>query len=164
MRERGTVEARLSQRASRSGAFLGHDRRQRFLRPAKAYGKLDLLSVDWTPARDGRLGQLGSLKDPHWDADRFAESCAGCHATAVDPKEKSFSVVSLDCYVCHGLVPPGHTENRVLAYLSPTRKEEPRVVTSICAQCHVRAGRSKSTGPRRDRQPNIARRMTHEYE
>lgn len=132
-------------RAGEITLIVGHERRQRFLRPAKAYGKLDLLSVDWTPPRDDRPGRLGNLDGPHWDVDRFAESCAGCHATAVDPKEKSFSSPSLDCYVCHGLVPPGHTENRALAYLSRARHDEPRVVTSICAQCHIRSGRSRST-------------------
>jgi predicted CXXCH cytochrome family protein len=132
--------------AGEVGLILGHDHRQRFLRAARAYGKLDLLSVDWTPPSPGRPGRLGNLDDPHWDADRFAASCAGCHATAVDPREQAFASVSLDCYVCHGLVPAGHTENRALALLSRARKNEARVVTSICAQCHVRSGHSRSTG------------------
>ena len=43
-----------------------------------------------------------NLERSHWDAARFADSCAGCHATAVDPKEKAFAAVSLDCFTCHG--------------------------------------------------------------
>ena len=125
---------------------MGDERQQRFLKPAKAYGKLELLSVAWTPPRDKIPAQLTSTERPHWDANQFGNSCAGCHATAVDPQEQAFSAASLDCYVCHGNVPVEHANKRELAYLSPARKDEARVVTSLCAQCHVRIGKSKSTG------------------
>jgi predicted CXXCH cytochrome family protein len=91
-------------------------------------------------------GKLVSVERPHWDAARFADSCAGCHTTAVDPKEKAFSAVSLDCFACHGNVPAEHAKKPELAHLSPRRKDDARVVTSICAQCHVRTGKSKDTG------------------
>jgi predicted CXXCH cytochrome family protein len=125
---------------------MGGQQRQRFLRSAKAYGKLDLLSVEWVPPRGEKSGELVSLARPHWDAARFGDSCAGCHATAVDPNEQAFSALSLDCFVCHGLLPAEHTKKPELAHLSPKRKGEARVVTAICAQCHVRIGKSKSTG------------------
>jgi predicted CXXCH cytochrome family protein len=125
---------------------LGGRHRHRFLKPAKEYGKLDLLSIEWVPPRAGRPGKLASVERPHWNATQFADSCAGCHATAVDPKEKAFASVSLDCYTCHGNVPAEHAKKPELAYLSPKRKDEARVVTSICAQCHVRTGKSKETG------------------
>jgi predicted CXXCH cytochrome family protein len=127
---------------------LGGQHRQRFLKPSKEYGKLDLLSVEWVPPRGEVPGKLVSVERPHWNAARFADSCAGCHTTAVDPKEKAFSAVSLDCFACHGSVPAEHAKKPELAYLSPKRKDEARVVTSICAQCHVRTGRSKETGRR----------------
>jgi predicted CXXCH cytochrome family protein len=125
---------------------MGGQQRQRFLRPAKAYGKLDLLSVEWAPPRGEKPGTLVALQRPHWDAARFGDACAGCHATAVDPKEQAFSALSLDCFACHGLVPAEHTKKPELAHLSLKRKGEARVVTAICAQCHVRTGKSKSTG------------------
>jgi hypothetical protein len=125
---------------------LGDQHQQRFLRPAKAYGKLDLLSTAWTPPHGKTPGKMSADANPHWDETRFAEACAGCHTTAVDPKEQAFSALSLDCFTCHGNVSPDHTKRPALAYLSPRRKDEARVVTSICAQCHVRTGKSRSTG------------------
>jgi hypothetical protein len=107
---------------------------------------LELLSVEWVPPRDKQPGKLVSPERPHWDAATFGDSCAGCHATAVDPKTKAFSAVSLDCFVCHGNVPAEHAKKPELAFLSSKRKDEPRVATSICAQCHVRGGKSKNTG------------------
>ena len=125
---------------------MGDRRRQRFLKPAPEYGKLELLTVEWTPPQALESGTLSSTERPRWDASRFGDSCAGCHSTAVESQEQSSSAVSLDCYVCHGNVPPEHTEKPDLVHLSPNRKDDARVVNSICAQCHVRTGRSKSTG------------------
>jgi hypothetical protein len=139
-------QSAAKERAAEIKFVLGGPQRQRFLRPARAYGKLDLLSVEWVPPRAGEPGQLVSLERPHWDATRFCDACAGCHTTAVDPKEKSFAALSLDCFVCHGDVPAEHANKPERAYLSPKRKDSARVVTSICAQCHVRTGKSKSTG------------------
>jgi hypothetical protein len=125
---------------------MGNQQRQRYLRPSKEYGKLDLLSIEWVPPHDGKPGRLVSTERPHWDTTQFADSCSGCHTTAVDPKEKAFASPSLDCFVCHGNVPADHAKKPQLALLSPQRKDEARVVTSICAQCHVRSGKSKDTG------------------
>ncbi len=94
----------------------------------------------------GRLALLSKSDPPTWDADRFGDSCAGCHATAVDPATRRFEAVSLDCFVCHGDVPRGHTEDPGAALLTPRRTEPARVATSLCAQCHLRGGRSRSTG------------------
>jgi predicted CXXCH cytochrome family protein len=125
---------------------LGGQRQQRFLKPAKAYGTLELLSAEWVPPRGKEPGRLFSAERPHWDATTFGDACAGCHTTAVDPKEKTFSALSLECFVCHGVPPAEHTKKPETALLTTGRKDEPRVVTAICAQCHVRSGRSKSTG------------------
>jgi hypothetical protein len=125
---------------------MGVGRRHRFLKPATAYGTVELLSAEWEPPRGKEPGKLISTEGPHWDAKRFGDSCAGCHATAVDPKEQAFSALSLDCYVCHGNVPADHPNKPELAYLSPRRKDPARMVTAICAQCHVRTGKSKSSG------------------
>jgi hypothetical protein len=147
--ERSPALAALKESAAKELAdeivyVLGHEQRQRFLKPAKAYGKLDVLSAEW----DAKAKKLLGAERPHWDANTFADSCAGCHATAVDPKEKAFAALALDCYTCHGVVPADHAKKPELAFFSAKRKDGPRVVTSICAQCHVRTGKSKSTGRR----------------
>jgi hypothetical protein len=125
---------------------LGGSNRQRFLKRSEAYGKLDLLSAQWLPPRPGEEGRLTATDRPHWDARKFADGCAGCHATAVDSKKRTFSAVSLDCYVCHGNAPPEHSKDASLVHLARKRKDSAPVVTSICAGCHVRTGKSKSTG------------------
>src|SRR5262249_15606796 len=125
---------------------LGNQQRQRFLKPAPAYGQLELLSVEWMPPRNGKPGKLTGTERPHWDADTFGNACAGCHTTAVETKTRAFAALSLDCYVCHGNVPAEHTKKPELAHLAPKRKDHARVATSICAQCHVRTGKARSTG------------------
>ena len=94
------------------------------------YGKVALLSADGT----------------HWDPELFATSCAGCHSTAVDPEMLAYSSPSLDCFVCHGDVSLEHSRDPKLTLLAAARQDPPAVVTSICASCHLRGGRSKSSG------------------
>jgi predicted CXXCH cytochrome family protein len=125
--------------------LMGGPRRQRFLKPAQAYGTLDLLSTQWKPPGPDRPGRLIDLEHPQWNARSFGDRCAGCHATGVESATRAFSAVSLDCYVCHGSVDPKHSKDTTLVHLSRARRDPPRVVISICAQCHIRTGRSKSS-------------------
>jgi len=125
--------------------LMGGTRRQRYLKPAQAHGHLVLLSTQWEPPRHDRPGRLLDLEQPRWDAKTFGDACAGCHATGVESGTQAFSVVSLDCYVCHGAVDPKHSKDTTLVHLSKARHDPPRVLTSICAQCHIRTGRSKSS-------------------
>lgn len=81
-----------------------------------------------------------------WDTETFAKECAGCHTTGVDAELQAFSALSIDCYACHGDADPKHTKDSSLMLLSKKRKDHPRVVTSICASCHIRTGTSRSTG------------------
>ena len=94
------------------------------------YGKFDLLSGD------GKT----------WDAESFAMRCAGCHTTAIDPKAHTFSTSSLDCYTCHGVVPQNHPNDSSLVWFSTKHSRDPKQVVSICGQCHLRGGKSKSSG------------------
>jgi predicted CXXCH cytochrome family protein len=127
--------------------LLGAGRHTRFAKKSSAYGKLDLLSgVFETPAAGGQGKMAWSKGQPHWDGKTFAEGCAGCHATAVDPATKAFATPGLDCFTCHGVVPDEHGKDTKLVYLSKKRQDPARVVTSICASCHVRTGKSKATG------------------
>ena len=67
-------------------------------------------------------------------------------AAELETTTRAFAARSLDCYVCHGDVPAEHTKRPERAHLSKKSKEPARVVTSVCAQCHVRTGRAKSSG------------------
>lgn len=83
---------------------------------------------------------------PVWDDNKFALKCAGCHTTAVDPQTHAFATPALDCYTCHGVVDLEHTNNTALMWLSSKHSKDPKQITSICAQCHLRGGKSKSSG------------------
>ncbi len=125
--------------------LLGDTRAQRFLKRSERYGHADLLSVK---AEFGR-GARARLKDTdavQWDLEKFATQCAGCHATAVDPESQSFATVSLDCYACHGDAPVDHATDTALMPLARERRDSPAVVSSICGSCHIRFGKSRSTG------------------
>ncbi len=81
-----------------------------------------------------------------WDKEKFANRCAGCHSTAVDPETKAFSAFGLDCYVCHGDVDLNHTGDTSKILLSKKRRSDAKMITSVCAQCHLRESKSRSTG------------------
>jgi predicted CXXCH cytochrome family protein len=125
---------------------LGGNNRVRFLKPTGEYGQLALHSAAWVPPRGTEGPRLIATGRPHWDPRTFGDACAGCHATGVDPRTRAFSTPSLDCYVCHGDVNLKHSEDPALVLLARKRNDPARVVTSICAQCHVRTGQSRSTG------------------
>jgi predicted CXXCH cytochrome family protein len=126
--------------------LLGGPRAVRFLKKSREYGKLDLLSVKAVPARDGNAAHVEHADSPHWDPKTFGTSCAGCHTTAVDPATHAFSALSLDCYACHGHADLAHSDDPSLMLLSKKRNDPPRVVISICGQCHLRGGKSQSAG------------------
>ena len=139
--------------------LMGSRRITRYLRRSKDYGKLEILSTAFahhSPHQANRrsagktdsLAPVGELihRGPHaWDKTTFGDRCAGCHATAVDAQTRAFSALSLDCFTCHGDVPLAHTEDTRLALLSH-KSVEPRKTASICGQCHLRGGQSKSSG------------------
>lgn len=132
--------------ASEAALLLGSGKRAvRLLKPNGRYNQLALLSSWLAPADDGG-GKWIQQAGAHWEEQRFADKCAGCHATAVDPENRAYSALSLDCFVCHGEVDVEHTKEPSLALLNAKEPGSPKVITSICAQCHLRGGRSKSAG------------------
>ncbi len=131
--------------AAQTELILGGARAQRFLKRSKAYGKSDLLSVVAAFGR-GRRAKLEHTDNPHWDAGAFALRCAGCHTTAVDPQTHAYSALALDCFACHGDATADHASDTKLMPLARARKDSPAAVTSICASCHVRFGKSKASG------------------
>ncbi len=125
--------------------FLGSRQHLRFLKK-NGYGKFDLLNTHAILDANAKVTAWLDKDKPVWDKDKFANQCAGCHATGIDPKDKTFAAFGLDCYVCHGDVNLQHTNDTKLMLLSKKRRTEPEIVTSLCAQCHLREGKSKSTG------------------
>ena len=94
------------------------------------YGKFSLLTIGGTS----------------WQPNVFEKQCAGCHTTAVNPQTGEFSSIALDCYSCHGNVPEDHATRKGTALLSLTRANADKEVISICGSCHLRGGRSKTSG------------------
>ncbi|HVG20545.1 MAG TPA: multiheme c-type cytochrome [Blastocatellia bacterium] len=135
----------LSALAPQIEYFLGSRHRVRFLKK-EGYGKFALLGTQAEVGADRRAQKWIDLEKPYWDKDRFASRCAGCHATGVDAQTKAFSAFGIDCYACHGVVDLGHTADTSLVFLSKKRRADARAITSACAQCHVRTGKSRSTG------------------
>lgn len=131
----------LKKFADEAKLLLGAKNRVRLLKPAEEFGKLEMLSVEWMPAK----ARIIATDKPHWDKHKFGNNCAGCHATGADGKARTFSTHSIDCFSCHGNVTLEHTKNTSLMFLSKKRKDPARVVISICAQCHVRTGTARST-------------------
>jgi hypothetical protein len=101
-------------------------------RPLKqnGYGKFSLLALGGTS----------------WQPNVFEKQCAGCHTTAVNPQTGEFSSIGLDCYACHGNVPEGHATRKGTALLSRSRANADKEVIAICGSCHLRGGRSKTSG------------------
>ena len=125
--------------------FLGSRHRIRFLKKA-GYGKFAMLSTQAVLGPDRRVAKWIDLANPSWDPARFANRCAGCHATGVDSKTMAFSAFGLDCYTCHGNVNLQHTNDTSLIFLSKKSKKDPQAIESTCAQCHLRIAKARSTG------------------
>ena len=89
---------------------------------------------------------LRALAGTQWQENVFEKQCVGCHTTAVNPQTGEFSSISLDCYACHGNVPEDHATRKGTALLSRSRANADKEVISICGSCHLRGGRSKTSG------------------
>ena len=126
--------------------LVGKDTLQRYLKPNGRYGQMSLLSTSWTPPGDRGDGRFNDADNPVWDENVFAESCAGCHATAVDMEYRGYSSISLDCFTCHGSVPEIHNLDTSLVYFAKKSEAGVQVEMSACAQCHLRGGKSESLG------------------
>jgi len=81
-----------------------------------------------------------------WRSGEFEQRCAGCHTTGVDPATGVFSSTGLDCFTCHGAVPTEHTTQPELAWFGKKHTGSLQLKQAICAQCHLRGGKSRSSG------------------
>ncbi len=127
IREREDAPELAANAPPEAGYFLGSRQHIRYLK-LLGYGKFAILS------------------DSGWDPAKFGDRCAGCHASGVDPASRTCSAFSLDCYMCHGDVDLEHSRDTSLVWLSRKRRGDARAVVSTCAGCHLRGGRSRSTG------------------
>jgi hypothetical protein len=118
---------KLKSEAPDATHVLGNRHHIRYLKQA-GYGKFDILS-----------GQK-------WESGKFENRCAGCHTTAVDAKSHACTAIGHDCYTCHGVVDLEHTGDTSKIFLSKKRRTDALAITSTCAQCHLRGGKSRSTG------------------
>ncbi len=125
--------------------FLGSRHRVRFLKKA-GFNKFAILSTRAVLGPDGKAQRWEGTEKPEWDTVRFSERCAGCHTSGVDPATKTFDVFGLDCYTCHGDVDLNHTAETSNILLSKKRRSDANAITSLCAQCHLRGGKSRSSG------------------
>jgi hypothetical protein len=125
--------------------FLGSRNCVRFLKK-DGYGRFAILDAQAVLNAERKVERWESADNPVWDNEKFANRCAGCHTTAVDAKTKTFSAFGLDCYTCHGSVDLNHTNDTSLVLLAKKRKDNAKVVTSLCAQCHLRESKSKASG------------------
>ncbi len=135
----------LADAAKQIEYFLGSRHRVRFLKK-EGYGKFTMLNAQAALGASGQAAKLIDHEKLAWDKDKFANRCAGCHATAVDPQTRAFSEFGLDCYTCHSAVDLNHSNDISLVLLSKLRRNDAKVITSLCAQCHLRESKSKSTG------------------
>jgi hypothetical protein len=138
-------DAALENFAPEVELFMGSRHRVRFLK-REGYGKFALLNVQAVLDKNRKIEKWVELEKPIWDKDKYANRCAGCHSTAVDPATKRFSAFGHDCYTCHGDVNLEHSKDTSLVLLSKKRRNDVKVITSLCAQCHLREGKAKSTG------------------
>ena len=125
--------------------FLGSRHRVRFLKKS-GYGKFAMLSTQAALGPDHKAAKWIDLEKPAWDKDRFGDRCAGCHASGVDVRSREFSAFGLDCYTCHGNVNLDHTGDTSLIWLSKKNRKDVKAIISTCAQCHLRMGKSRSSG------------------
>ncbi|HIA48729.1 MAG TPA: hypothetical protein EYN96_12375 [Candidatus Hydrogenedentes bacterium] len=137
--------AGVSEIASESTYILGRRDELRFLKPNGKYGQFSIHSTRLT-AKEGGGFEKVNAGAAHWDEDAFANSCIGCHTTSIDLEYKSFEAPSLDCMVCHGDVPQGHQNEPAQALFAKKARNSVLVEMSICGQCHLRGGKSKSSG------------------
>lgn len=125
--------------------FLGSRHRVRFLKK-DGYGKFSILNSQPTLNPERKIERWEAIENPVWDKEKFADRCAGCHTTGVDATTKTFAGFGLDCYTCHGDVNLDHTNDISIVLLSKKRRNDAKVITSLCAQCHLREGKSRASG------------------
>jgi hypothetical protein len=126
--------------ADEAKILLGARNHVRFVKTLPEYGKAAIHSWIFHTSKG-----LDVSNPSAWDGELFNASCAGCHATAVDPETTAFGSPGLDCYVCHGVLELEHASEPQTVLFGKNHEDDARVVASVCGQCHLRGGVSAST-------------------
>lgn len=121
--------------------FLGSRNWIRMLKK-DGYGKFAI----WTAKYDRKGGKWVDAAGASWDRNKFADRCAGCHATAVETATKAFTTYGHDCFTCHGSVNLEHSGDTTLIWLSKKRRSDVKAIASVCGSCHLRGGKSQTSG------------------
>jgi hypothetical protein len=137
------AEERFKKYAAEVGYVMGGKRSIRFLRE-RSDGRFEILGVAATIGAGRPI--LESKGEPGWDATKFSERCIGCHMTGVDPKTLVPFETFVGCETCHGPYDERHTAGAAFMRFARKAKDLPQVVAFACGQCHLRGGRSRSTG------------------
>ncbi len=138
-------QPKLNALANQIEYFMGSRHRVRFLKK-DGFGKFAMLDSQAILNAEHKATAWESVEKPTWDKEKYANRCTGCHNTGIDAATKAFSAFGLDCYACHGSVDLNHSNDISLILLSKKRRNDAKVITSICAQCHLRESQSRSTG------------------
>jgi hypothetical protein len=128
--------------AKEAEILLGSKNHVRFMKKLPGYG-VAALSGELFLAADNKIR---FVQEAGWHEETFNQKCAGCHATAIDTQTVTFGTTGLDCYVCHGILELEHANDTTTTLFAKKHEDDPRVVTSVCGQCHLRGGTSTATG------------------
>jgi predicted CXXCH cytochrome family protein len=124
---------------------MGFKHMRRFLRRGDD-GRFELLSLGLSSPARGRAAERVGQKEPFWDKNKFSDKCIGCHMTAIDPKTLRPFETFVGCESCHGPMNDRHTNGSAFMRFAKKAKETPEMIASACGQCHLRGGRSRSSG------------------
>ncbi|MEO6724573.1 MAG: multiheme c-type cytochrome [Blastocatellia bacterium] len=139
------TQPKLNDLAEQIEYFLGSRHYVRLMKK-EGYGKFSLLNTKAVLTADHKVERWEAADKPAWDKEKFGNNCAGCHATGVEAATKEFAAFGIDCYACHSVVDPNHGNDTSLVLLSKKNRSNVKVITSLCAQCHLRESKSRSTG------------------
>jgi hypothetical protein len=132
--------------AEQAGFIMGRRQMSRFLR-RDDQGGFELLTFGvHRPQSDEP--QFFDLRWAHgFTGGRFTHGCIGCHMTGVDPQTLAPFESFVGCETCHGPHNPEHTNGTtVFMRFAKKAKDSPQVIASTCGSCHLRGGKSRSTG------------------
>jgi predicted CXXCH cytochrome family protein len=124
---------------------MGFRHMTRFLRRGEG-GRFELLSVGMRRRGGAQAFELVAAGEPSWDASKFTQKCIGCHMTAVDPVTLRPFETFVGCESCHGPMDDRHTNGSAFMRFAKKARETPEMIASACGQCHLRGGRSRSSG------------------
>lgn len=109
-------------------------------------GRFELWSAGLKSFKQGQPLAWAAHGKLAWDENKFSDKCIGCHMTAVNPATLRPFETFVGCESCHGPMNDLHTNGSAFMRFAKKAKETPQMIASACGQCHLRGGKSRSTG------------------